>query len=211
MSMTLLGAGGFRVPTTPPSVRAVSTGSVASGTSLTLPTRAAGDVLVAFVVTGGTVPTANAGWTRQINETADNLASKLGVYTRTSDGTDNTPVSSSLMSGAAYTIFSVQNPTTGYDTSASGKGNSGSIVAPTVTAAGSASVLLTGYMRASATGTITPPGTQTATTPVVDAGMIPSITLRCGYESLSASGATGTRTATQSSGTFWVGANVIVK
>lgn len=211
MSMTLLGAGGFRVPTTPPSVRAVSTGSVVSGTSLTLPTRAAGDVLVAFVVTGGTVPTANTGWTRQINDTADNLVSKMGVYTRTSDGTDNTPVSSTLGSGAAYTIFSVRNPTTGYDTSGSGKGNSGTIVAPTLTATGSASVLLNGYMRVSDTGTITPPVSQTATTPVVDAGMIPTLTLRCGYESLSSPGATGTRTATQSTSTYWIGAGVIVK
>lgn len=195
-----------------PSVRNVSTGTLTGGTnSPTLPTRSSGDTLVAVFGFGvDSPPTANTGWTRRISQGSGDILSNLGVYTRQSNGTDNSPLSASVTNDSAYTIFAVQNPATGYDVSGVGTGNDSSIVAPSVTTTATNDVLISAYLRGAGTGSVTPPGGQTATTQV-QVGAPTNVTLICGYETLSASGATGTRTATNSSSTQWIGANVAVK
>lgn len=213
MSLLLLGTGAAGAAAAPaPSVRNATTGQITTGSdAVTLPTRVSGDALVAVVSVAGAAPTENTGWLRRVNETAGDLVSTLAVYTRTSDGTDNTPLGGTLMSGGTFTVLAVKDVTTGYDVSGSGTGNDASIVAPTVTATGAPAVLISAYLRCAGSGTITPPGGQTATDAVVDGSMIPGHTLRCASEALAASGATGTRTATNSTSTNWVGANVVVK
>lgn len=192
-----------------PTARAATAGTGPSGIpTFTLPVRSAGDTLVAVVTCdAGVNGSANTGWTRRVN-TDDGSAIGLAVYTRQSDGTDNPPVTSSLLGAYAYTIIAVQNPAVGYDVSAgasSGGASSASIVAPSVTA-GAAGLLVSAYLRSAGSGSITPPAGQTATAQVATAAG----TLRCGYESVAA-GATGTRTATGSDAQPWAAAGVVVK
>lgn len=195
-----------------PSPRAITTGTGAAGTnSFTLPARVSGDTLVAVVETdnSATGNAANTGWTRRLLDD-DGVAVGLKIFTRTSNGTDNSPVSGNPNSPYSWTIFSVQDAASGFDVVSTPNGGSGglpetAIVAGSVTPTGTA-LLISAYVRSFGTGSVTPPGGQTATPQVQTAGA----TLRCGYETVAA-GATGTRTATNSDAQPWAAGNIVVK
>lgn len=206
---------GNRYGGAPPAVlgfRAVAVGSNSSGTTVNLPTRSAGDTLVAFVGIGAPdAIAANTGWTRRHAQAATDNNTSLQVYTRQSNGTDNTPLGGTAGAGFAYAVYSIQNPVTGFDVSGIGT-NPGmpdsSVVAPDVTATGDKGVLLSCFMRCVDNGTITGPGGQTLT---AVQNVTSFLRLIAGYELLNASGPTGTRTATMGDSTAWIGCNVVVK
>lgn len=184
------------------SVRAQSTGTMtAGGTIVTLPTRSAGDTLLCYMAFSVAVPTANTGWTRRFDQTSGGSVNHLTIYTRQSDGTDNTPVSGTVAANATYEIVSIKDVFVGYDTSGSGSGTSTSIVAPSITPGNNFAVLFNSYLRDSGTGTITLPGGQTTVGPANTA----VLTHRSGYETLASPVPTGTRTATNSTSTGWAG------
>ncbi|HYH64637.1 MAG TPA: hypothetical protein VD866_08085 [Urbifossiella sp.] len=207
--------GAVRPPASPaptgPSVRDTTTGTGVAGTrAIDLPTRVAGDTLVAVVANDGAAnPAANTGWTRRASND-DGISVAIATYVRQSDGTDNVPVNSNLSGDYTYTVFAVRDVTAGHDAAASassGGAPGASIAAPSVTTAAAPALLVSAYVM-SAAGTITPPGDQTPTVPVAVAGH----TLRCAYESLAAAGATGTRTAIGSNaGATWAAASEAVK
>jgi hypothetical protein len=194
-----------------PSVRAASTGTGANGQKLyTLPTRVAGDILIAFIENDGAgLYAPNTGWTQRGTPVDDGVTVGLSVFTRVSDGTDNVPVTNNSPGAYSYTIVAVKSPTTGYDAvalAASASVPAAAIPAPTVTAGGPA-CLVNCYVRSANTGTVTPPAGQAATTPVASFGQA---TMVCGSEAVGP-GATGTRTATNSSSTNWCAASVTIR
>lgn len=215
--LSLIGCSGVTAASGP-SVRNVSTGITSSGTSsLTLPTRSSGDSLVVYTASANDPPTANTGWTRRfLRPPGVDLMGGLALYTRQSDGTDNTPFSGNVGGDTGYVAISVQGGSSGYITSGSGAGSSStSVVAPSVTAIEQGSMfLLSGYLVSNGSATLTVPGGQTPTTAVQPPVAIPSMTLRVGYESFTSNSpadTTGTRTATSSASANWAAATALLK
>lgn len=192
-----------------PAVRNVTTGTTSFGTTtVTLPTRSSGDTLVVVVASSMAFPAANTGWTIRQDQQSVDLINRIGVYTRQSDGTDNTPFGANAGADILYTAFSISTPLSGHELS-NGNSNvpSTSIQASGLVLNGVRDVLICGYLRCANSGTITVPGGQTPTTTVVTA----LLTFRCGYETLAAGGSTGTRTATQSDSQNWAASTTAVR
>lgn len=188
---TIIGSGGGTL-----TLRSVSAGE----NSITMPAGfTAGDLLV-LVVHGGNPVLAD--WTKTDLYTGSDPP-KSSVYTKVAIGSETLSVGSN-MSGHC---FAFQNGT-GIETSGVGTSGFGtSAVAPTVTSGGTNRILISGYSTAS-NWTITVPGGQTTTTNVNLSGV--SQTARCGYETISAAGATGTRTATVAGMGYTIGVSVLV-
>lgn len=200
-------SGGGGGPTA--TVRNVAVGISMDGSNLTLPTRQSGDTLVAFVAIPGDFQiSATSGWTKRIDQIDVFNASRLAVYTRQSNGTDNQPMAANPMNGCTFAIYSISNVASGYDISGSATNNTTTITAPSVVAT-AGGILLNFYMRCSSSGNIsTINGGQSGATVQQDWNVVRS---RSAYSSISAAGATGTRTATQDDAVPWNAASVMVK
>lgn len=175
--------------------------SVSAGEdSITMPAGfTAGDLLVLIVHGGNPVV---SGWTKTDLYTGSD-APKSSLYTKVAVGGETLSVGANR-SGHC---FAFQNGT-GIDASGVGIAGFGtSALAPTVTSGGSNRVLISGYSTAS-NWTITVPGGQTTTTNINLSGV--SQTARCGYETISVAGATGTRTATVAGMGYTMGVSVLV-
>ena len=193
-----------------PSVRASSAGTIAMGSgTVLLPTRQSGDILEVYVAASASLPAANTGWARQFTKTDGNAGTTaFGLYTKTSDGTDSTgPLASTLAGGGCFACVSIANPASGLDGTGQSNGNSTSVAAPSISPAGSVDVLVSAYLVAAGTAGIVTPLGQSKVGPSTDGA---TVTLALGYQTLAASGATGTRTATISSA-GWAASNTCVE
>ncbi len=208
-----LGESAFRNTAPPaPAFRAsAATSNFSDSTTITLPTRVTGDYLFAGycqTFAAGSLPSLNTGWS-QVGTTKSVGSTDLALFTKVSNGTDSSPFSTNPMLSGGISIISVSGVTTGVDDAQGNTGSSSTnIVAPTATASGSADFQFCVYMNNGGIGVITVPGSQTPTTAVNDGF---SGVLRIGYQTLSASGATGTRTATMGFSAAWAAYNVLVK
>ena len=190
-----------------PSIRAVLQNGQTGGNAPTLPTHATGDTLV-FGFWGSMAPLAGTGWTRQIAQDDSGLTSTLAVYTKqAASSSESNPFSINPTGDYLYAGASVQNPATGYDVSASGNGTGTNIIAPTITTTASNDVLLSFYGAGTNASIVVVPAPQANGTNVQQTRK----RLARGTETLSASGATGTRTATCATSSDWCAANVAVK
>lgn len=194
---------------TAPTIGDDSSGSLAASTAITLPTSSSGDYLVVMVAGAASLPDPTLGWERHWNTATGGGAPYLALYSCVSDGTPTTPLSANVSGG--WIAWTVQN-SGGIDatSSAADSGLSSSIVAPSHNATTAADLMLNGYMayKAASSPVVTLPASQTGT----DVGPVTltSGQLRGGSETLSASGATGTRTATVSTTVRWVGGTVLM-
>lgn len=139
------------------------------------------------------MPAAQSGWTRVVNLNLGTTS--LGVYSKTSDGTDSTaPIGGGVLSdfSTSFVCLSIQNPATQVVGA-----TATTLTAPSVTAA-AAGVLVSmfvAYEPFNTPPTITKPAGQTLAASLAWA-MISGAMMTVSYETLAAAGATGTRAAT---------------
>jgi hypothetical protein len=96
------GAAGDNFRPEPAYVRAMTSGDSSAG--VVLPTRVAGDILIAMLNVPSGAFTANAGWVFKSGDTGSPSGTKCLCYAKTSDGTDSVPITGTSYS---YVIFSI--------------------------------------------------------------------------------------------------------
>jgi hypothetical protein len=199
-----LGLGLATSPTRPPGAIAPSVrGTPTTGTSANpvLPTCVAGDVLVVGTIfSSGAIPTAT-GWTRSIGQIDGSSSVKLCVFTKVSDGTETLLNPSS--SPAGYVAYAVKN-VSAVDVTGSNSGINATPVCPSVSPTGANDLLIDFIGVAGDSSTITMPSGETQSANV--AGIV-----RGGSKSLSASGATGTRSGSLDAPDGWATGTVTAK
>jgi hypothetical protein len=184
-------------------IRATSTGTLSSATTPTLPTHQAGDFLVVWI--GSTMDDAS-GWTRVTYLDSFDEEIIVSRYTKVAASGSDTLVLAFART-AAYQGYSVSGYT-GTDVSEDGdssRGASTTISVPSMATQGANRILLTCFAQFS-TATIGAPSAGTA----LDQVQAGNRTLRTAYEARPTQGATGTRTASSSASTPWVGAGILV-
>lgn len=166
---------------------------------VTLPTRSAGDYLVAgmmFIGTDITVP--NTGWTLRSGIGVGLGTQRIRVFDRISDGTDNSFLATAPAADFAYIIFSVRDILSGagssFSTASSGP-NSTVITISQATPVNTQSALWSFYVRREGTGAIASSPLQA---PIPATQTVQSAVFLGGLEKLFSAGATGTRSATMS-------------
>lgn len=208
--------------TTP--VVASSTTNASAGTSTSAignrPSGVAdGDWLLAVVVSGGTTATTvsspPSGWgSPVVNDIATGaFENRITAYLKiaSSEPASWTWTLTAARDNTVHVVRITGADTSGVDAAASQvNGVSSSITAPSIAPAGSDDLLLGIFSRGgSSAATITPPGSMTGVTDSVT-GTLNQRTI-IAREDLSASGATGTRVATASTGAVNVGALIAIK
>jgi len=201
-------------PPNPPSIRAAVAGNTPDQNSLAYPTRSAGDVLLVFLSTGVASPAANSGWTRIAMTANPGNTNWIACYWKVSDGTDTTkPFTATFMSNAGYVSVSVLAATT-VDVSGAANGTGTNLVAPSVTTTVADTVLFCGFAAGANFApppAIAPPGSMNTTGSAPwSVGPYFAQLIVCD-ETLTASGATGTRTATSAIAPGWDANTVAVR
>lgn len=167
---------------------------------------------ISFSVLSTSTPAAPTGWTKIAIISGMNVSS--AIYYRAAASFDGNPVSFANPAGAWTGVFCAWINVTGLDSVTPTSTDSGltqgtSLVAPTITPNGTGRILVSHYST-KALNNITVPGSQTGLTRGQATYNSVSMTTKVGYEILSGSGATGTRTATGSTSVTWTASNVIL-
>lgn len=173
-----------------------------------------GDVLVAFIsTTGATVTSPPSGWSL-IRSELSSSGYRLYAYSHVAGGSE--PASydwtfsadtESLGAIVAYTGVDNGNPVNTHSGQTDVTTGTQSVVAPSVTPSVTGCWLIGGFMSTDGTVTWTPP---TGMTERVDAHDLVGLSLEVTDENYGTTSASGTRTATQSSSTTWMNAQLIV-
>lgn len=195
---------------------ATSGASAVSSLALTYPTLAANDVLIAqvHIASSSATITTPAGWTLIRSDTGNNRRSSL--YWKLANGSESGTVAFALSASvnAVGGMVSVRgvDTTTPVDASAGQTNGSASTscTAPTVTASAAGGMLLT---ISSGVGnlTFTPASGQTEQWDVTTTAGSSNCASELATETLSASGATGTRASTMSGSVTSLGQSVVLK
>lgn len=195
---------------------ATSGASAVSSLALTYPTLAANDVVVAQVHIASSTATITtpSGWTLIRSDTGNNRRSSLyvKVATGSESGTVAFALSSSVNAVGGMAAFRGVDTTTPIDTSAGQTNGSASTscTAPTVTATASGGMLLT-FSSGVGNVTFTPASGQTEQWDVTTTAGSSNCASELATETLSASGATGTRASTMSGSVTSLGQSVVLK
>jgi lysophospholipase L1-like esterase len=201
-----------------PTVRGVTTGALASGTTATLPTTVLGDIIVvvtqANTTSGDTGPAKPSGSNTQwsnitaITEASGSGNSKIQVWaTVASGGSNDSFVSSATATDCVYHAYAIENATC-IDISGGQTGTGTTITAPSVTSTWANDLVISCLGALGSTPpTIGTPSSGTEEGPTTGT----AVALASSYQTVAGIGATTAVTASVSGQAEWCGLTVAVR